>query len=127
MNRFIMGRLGIVSLLAALLALGCAIEQTTDGGDDQTETGGESSHSGIGTTADEQVSAGEHSLLELGTGARRPDNGVCPGCGPLPDPWKKMGPLPDPWSSSSSSSGGSSSGSTSSGGESSTSGGAKPK
>lgn len=123
MNRFIIGRLGVVSLLAALLALGCAIEQSSDGGDDQTETGDESSQMvGTGTTGDEQVSAGEGSLLKHNTDGRRPESGVCPGCGPLPDPWKKMGPLPDPWSSSSSSSGGESS---SSGGESSTSGGAK--
>ena len=124
MNRFIMGRLGVFTLLAALAAVGCAVEQGT-GNDDTTAQGEDGSESdGVGTTNDEQISAGEQFVIGYGVPGNRPDEGVCAGCGPLPDPWKKMGPLPDPWttpdeessSSSSGSSGSTSSSSTSSSG-----------
>jgi len=121
MNRLIIVRLGAISLLAALLALGCAVEQTTDGGEDQSDPSVDGSHMvGIGVSGEEQVSAGERPTPSHRTGPRVPEASGCVGCGPLPDPWKKMGPLPDPWSSSS---GGE--GNTSGSGEGSTSGGAK--
>lgn len=110
MNRFIIGRLALVSFLAAVFAAGCAFEQASGGDEDQTEQSGESSGTpGLGTTTDEQTSAGDGPMLKHSSDPWKPDNSVCAGCGPLPDPWKKMGPLPDPWSSSSG-------GSTSSGG-----------
>ncbi len=121
MNRFIIGRLGAVSLLAALLAVGCAVEQSTNGDDDQVGSDSDGAQvGGIGTTADEQISAGDPSVIKHNRrGSKTPDNGICPGCGPLPDPWQ-MGPLPDPWSSSS---GGSNGSTSSSGGSTSSSGG----
>jgi len=110
MNRFIIGRLALVSFLAAVFAAGCAFEQASGGDEDQTEHGDEGSRrAGYGTSVDEQTSAGEGPMLKHSSDPRNPDNSVCAGCGPLPDPWKKMGPLPDPWTSSSG-------GSTSSGG-----------
>ncbi|MBN9167553.1 MAG: hypothetical protein BGO98_32470 [Myxococcales bacterium 68-20] len=110
MNRFIIARLALVSFLAAIFAAGCAFEQASADDDDQTEQGDESSGTaGFGTSTYEQTSTGEGPMLQRSSDTQRPDNSVCAGCGPLPDPWKKMGPLPDPWTSSSG-------GSTSSGG-----------
>lgn len=119
MNRFIMARLGVFFLLSAFAAVGCAIDSSSSEDGDQTEQGDDgSSGAGIGSSSDEQISAGENTLVKHSSDPGKPDNGVCPGCGPLPDPWKKMGPLPDPWTSPGSSSSGSSgtSSSSSSGG-----------
>ncbi len=110
MNRFIIGRVALVSFLAAIFAAGCAFEQASASDEDQTEQDDEGSGTaGFSTSADEQTSAGEGPMLKHSSDRQKPDNSVCAGCGPLPDPWKKMGPLPDPWTSSSG-------GSTSSGG-----------
>lgn len=115
MNRHIIGRISAVSALAALLALGCVVEQTGDTADDQTAFIEGSPM--VGTSDDEQVSGRDPSMLKQDR-AKKPSESMCTGCGPLPDPWK-MGPLPDPWSSSSSGgstgSGSGSSGSTGSG------------
>lgn len=116
MNRFSIGRLALVSFLAAVFAVGCAFEQASGGDEDGTEQGdGRSGTAGLGTSADEQTSAGEGPMLKHSSDPQKPDNSVCVGCGPLPDPWKKMGPLPDPWTSSSGGSTSSSSGGNSDG------------
>ncbi|MBX3204314.1 MAG: hypothetical protein KF764_04560 [Labilithrix sp.] len=118
MNRFIIGRFGVVSLLAALFAAGCAFEQTGDDSDEQIETDDGSQLTGGGGGADEANGARRLPVKQGSLTPKKADES-CVGCGPVPDPWAS-GPVPDPWTSSSggsnSSSGGSNGGSNSSSG-----------
>lgn len=96
MNRFT-SRIARFALLAAC-AIGCAAEPTTYGLEsDQTAAGvwmvglgsdGEE----LPNTADLPGSSAEERHLVA------PAKSSCPGCGPVPDPWKSIaGPVPDPW------------------------------
>jgi hypothetical protein len=119
MNRFIIGPIGVLSLVAALFAVGCAVDQT-DGGDERTEHSDDSESVASGSDAQE-IRLGGRPMFEHRT--KKPASDVCVGCGPVPDPWVN-GPVPDPWtsSSSSSSSGGSNGGSSNGGSGNSSSG-----
>lgn len=96
MKRSIIGQVGLFSLLASLGA-GCAAEQTThELESDQTAEGARMV--GIGSDGEELPTAMSSSDRPIQRRLSDPTKSSCPGCGPVPDPWKSIvGPVPDPW------------------------------
>jgi len=124
MNRFVIGALGVVSVVLVAFAVGCAGVTTTETAEEGIVVlDDDAMQDEVGSSSHEEVGARGRSLVNSNVDPKRSSTtGVCAGCGPVPDPWAN-GPVPDPWNDPSSSS---SSGSTSSGG-SSTSGGGKKR
>ena len=116
MNRFVIGALGVVSLVLVAFAVGCAGVTTTETAEEGiVPLQDDDTQDDIGSASDEKVVRSGRSVMKTNVApARSASTGACAGCGPVPDPWAN-GPVPDPWSDPSSSS---SSGSTSSGGSS---------
>ncbi|MBX3211626.1 MAG: hypothetical protein KF850_06305 [Labilithrix sp.] len=122
MNRFSIGRLGVISLLGALLAAGCAFEHVVDEESEEMIGVDDTAHlTGAGDDRDHETSSASTKGLRHGSMVPKQADDACLGCGPVPDPWSN-GPVPDPWSSSSGGSNSSSGGSTG-GGSNSSSGG----
>lgn len=113
MNRFVMGSLGVLSILVAAFGVGCvgvtSTETTEEGivslSDDDTPD-----HAGVDTDTPSGRS-GRSFVNSNVDPTRKGTANVCAGCGPVPDPWAN-GPVPDPWSEPSSSSSGSNSSSS---------------
>lgn len=99
MNRSIIFPLGLLTIFAAM-ATGCAAET-------MPETEWVEEHSltegvrmvGIDGQGSERASipnrVSSTGAEDTGAGPMVPE-GMCLGCGPVPDPWKN-GPVPDPW------------------------------
>ena len=87
---------GLSALLVAA-AVGCAAEQTNDFYGD--ETGGGAQIVGLGSDGEELPSGFDSSDRPVQKKhIVDPTRSTCPGCGPVPDPWKSvLGPVPDPW------------------------------
>lgn len=108
MNLVNIGRLCTLTLLSALGIMGC-FAQAPDDDDDDSST---ENTSDLRTTRiegrEERLGVAQSgqsvSGVQSGFTVWLPTQG-CPGCGPLPDPWKKAGPLPDPWLGSENASG----------------------
>ncbi len=87
-------RTWLVSIAVVALA-GCAADETLPSEDPEATAGDASIHPS--PTVQDRASA---SVQRVGTALEE-----CPGCGPVPDPWRDLfgpyapqeGPVPDPW------------------------------
>src|SRR5690349_7301465 len=111
MNRFVIGALGVVSVVLVAFAAGCAGVTTTETAEEGIVVlHDDDMQDDIGSISDEEIGGSGRSVVKTNVDpTRSASTGACTGCGPVPDPWAN-GPVPDPWSDPSSSS---SSGSTS--------------
>ena len=114
MNRFVIGSLGVVSILLAAFGVGCVGVSSTETAEEGiVSLSDDDSYPDVGADTDTRLGRSGRSVVHSNVDpTRKGTANVCAGCGPVPDPWAN-GPVPDPWSdpSSSSSSSGSTSGS----------------
>jgi hypothetical protein len=111
MKRFIIGPVGVFSLIATLCVAGCVAQQTDQTETQQNDQNADGVHMvGIDGNGEEQqqINTAERPVLKHSADAKKKGT---ESYGPLPDPWAN-GPLPDPWSQPPSSSSSSSSGSS---------------
>jgi len=114
MNRFVIGSLGVVSILLAAFGVGCAGVTSTETAEEGiVSLSDDDSYADVGGDTDPLTGRSGRSVVHSNVDpTRKRTANACAGCGPVPDPWAN-GPVPDPWSEPSSSS--SSSGSSGSG------------
>jgi hypothetical protein len=91
------GPIGLLLVLAAF-AGGCGAEPTLHEGEGDEAVQG-AQLIGIGGNGEEMPSAGVSTEQPVqNKHLATPAKSSCPGCGPVPDPWKSVrGPVPDPW------------------------------